>query len=128
MSLSPRVPVVVAASAPWETPSPVNAHQVARRGLARTFQLVRPFLGLTTLDNVVAGVMFSPNGTASRSQSEARASLGIGGSGPLVLFAGRVQPLKGLNVAIDALPLTTGVCSPVCLGQRSGRSLIERHR
>ncbi|MDX1648579.1 MAG: hypothetical protein R3263_01875, partial [Myxococcota bacterium] len=34
MSFGPDVPVVVAASAPWDTPAPVNAHQVARR-LAR---------------------------------------------------------------------------------------------
>ncbi|MCB2223854.1 MAG: glycosyltransferase [Actinobacteria bacterium] len=32
----------------------------------------------------------------------ARASLGIAGTGPLVLFAGRVQPLKGLDVAVEA--------------------------
>jgi branched-chain amino acid transport system ATP-binding protein len=31
-------------------------HQICRRGLARTFQLVRPFLGLTALENVLVGV------------------------------------------------------------------------
>jgi branched-chain amino acid transport system ATP-binding protein len=36
----------------------LSAHEVARRGLARTFQLVRPFPHLTTLDNVLAGCMF----------------------------------------------------------------------
>ncbi|MBU1227274.1 MAG: glycosyltransferase, partial [Actinobacteria bacterium] len=35
-------------------------------------------------------------------RAEARAALGIGAGGPLVLFAGRVQPLKGLDVAIRA--------------------------
>lgn len=35
MTLSPDVPVVLAASASWETPAPVNAHQVARRLAAR---------------------------------------------------------------------------------------------
>lgn len=35
MSLARSVPVVVAASAPWETPAPVNAHQLARRLAAR---------------------------------------------------------------------------------------------
>lgn len=35
MSLSPDVPVVLAASASWETPAPVNAHQLARRLAAR---------------------------------------------------------------------------------------------
>ena len=31
-------------------------HQICRRGLARTFQLVRPFLGLTALENVLVGL------------------------------------------------------------------------
>ena len=31
MSFGPEVPVVVGASASWETPAPVNSHQVARR-------------------------------------------------------------------------------------------------
>lgn len=35
MTLSPEVPVVVAASAIWDTPSPVNAHEIARRLAAR---------------------------------------------------------------------------------------------
>ncbi len=35
-------------------------------------------------------------------RAAARAALGIGADGPLVLFAGRVQPLKGLDVAIGA--------------------------
>ena len=35
MTLDPAVPVVLAASASWETPAPVNAHHVARRLAAR---------------------------------------------------------------------------------------------
>ena len=31
-------------------------HQLCRRGVARTFQLVRPFLALTVLENVLVGV------------------------------------------------------------------------
>jgi branched-chain amino acid transport system ATP-binding protein len=31
-------------------------HQLCRRGVARTFQLVRPFLGLTVLENVLVGL------------------------------------------------------------------------
>jgi glycosyltransferase involved in cell wall biosynthesis len=35
VKLSPDVPVVLAASATWDTPAPVNAHQLARRLAAR---------------------------------------------------------------------------------------------
>jgi glycosyltransferase involved in cell wall biosynthesis len=35
VSLAPELPIVLAASAGWETPAPVNAHQVARRLAAR---------------------------------------------------------------------------------------------
>jgi branched-chain amino acid transport system ATP-binding protein len=34
----------------------VAPHRLCRRGLARTFQLVRPFLGLTVLENVLVGL------------------------------------------------------------------------
>lgn len=40
MSFGPEVPVVVAASAPWATPAPVNAHQVARRLAARGHEVL----------------------------------------------------------------------------------------
>ena len=49
------------------------AHQVARRGMARTFQLVRPFSHLSTLDNVVAGCLFGKAQIASRKEAESRA-------------------------------------------------------
>ena len=49
------------------------AHQVARRGMARTFQLVRPFLHLSTLDNVVAGCFFGRAQMSARNEAESRA-------------------------------------------------------
>jgi D-inositol-3-phosphate glycosyltransferase len=36
-------------------------------------------------------------------QTRARRAVGLADAGPLVLFAGRIQPLKGLTVAVEAL-------------------------
>jgi len=44
--------------------------EIARAGIARTFQLVRPFAGLTTTDNVAAAVLY---GRGVRHVHEARA-------------------------------------------------------
>lgn len=44
-------------------------HQAARRGLARTFQIVQPFPELSVLDNVAAGALF---GGSARAPDEAR--------------------------------------------------------
>jgi branched-chain amino acid transport system ATP-binding protein len=44
----------------------VAPHRIARLGIGRTFQLVRPFVHLTALDNVLAGAMFGPHGAKSR--------------------------------------------------------------
>jgi len=46
------------------------AHEVAKRGLARTFQLVRPFMHLTTLENVLTGSMFGHAGRPSRKMAK----------------------------------------------------------
>jgi branched-chain amino acid transport system ATP-binding protein len=35
----------------------LKPHAICRRGLARTFQIVQPFAGLSTLDNVVVGAL-----------------------------------------------------------------------
>lgn len=43
--------------------------QVSRRGVARTYQIVRPMRGLTVLENVMIGAMF---GSASASPADAR--------------------------------------------------------
>ena len=49
------------------------AHQVARRGVGRTFQLVRPFLHLSTLENVLAGCLFGRAALSSRKEAESQA-------------------------------------------------------
>ncbi|HWP35007.1 MAG TPA: ABC transporter ATP-binding protein [Thermodesulfobacteriota bacterium] len=60
-------------------------HRICARGVARTFQLVRPFPGLSALDNVLVGQRF---GRAPRSGREAVAEaqrllelVGLGGKG-----------------------------------------------
>ena len=42
----------------------LHAHERNRLGIARTFQIVRPFRGLTVLDNVLAGALFGRAGVA----------------------------------------------------------------
>lgn len=37
----------------------LRSDRIARRGIARTFQIVQPFPRLTVLDNVAAGILFS---------------------------------------------------------------------
>ena len=47
-----------------------HPHRMGRIGLARTFQVVRPFRNLSVLENVAVGAMFGAGG-AKRSASEA---------------------------------------------------------
>lgn len=58
-------------------------HKLCRRGVARTFQLVRPFLGLTALDNVLVGLGYGCQpltGTAARNKAvELLESVGLHG-------------------------------------------------
>lgn len=44
----------------------IAAHRVAKAGIGRTFQLVRPFLALTARENTLAGAMFGPRHARSR--------------------------------------------------------------
>jgi D-inositol-3-phosphate glycosyltransferase len=67
-------------------------------------------------------------------QAQARRAVGLGESDPVVLFAGRIQPLKGLTVAVDALAQVRalgrngsrlGSASLVVLGGPSGPHGLE---
>jgi branched-chain amino acid transport system ATP-binding protein len=51
--------------------SGMPAHRIARLGLARTFQVVRPFMNMTVLENVAVGAMFGS------SQSSAREAMSV---------------------------------------------------
>lgn len=48
----------------------LRPHQIGRMGIARTFQVVRPFANLSVLENVAVGAMYGANG-AGRSAGEA---------------------------------------------------------
>ena len=45
--------------------SRLPAHQVSRRGIARTFQAVRPFMNLTVLQNVMIGCLYGHSTTSN---------------------------------------------------------------
>lgn len=49
------------------------AHQASARGIARSFQLVRPFLHLTALQNVMSGRLYGHEPVSSTKQAKAEA-------------------------------------------------------
>lgn len=64
-------------AAPWN---------IARAGVARTFQIVKPFNGMTVRENIAVGILYEPNGTnrLSVALDEANSILqqvGLAGSG-----------------------------------------------
>ena len=59
----------------------LKPHAICRRGLARTFQLVQPFAGLTALENVMVGA-FARERTMATARSQAGEILDFVGLGP----------------------------------------------
>ncbi len=57
--------------------SGLPSHRIAQKGIARTFQTVRPFPHLTALENVMTGTLFGGGGSArnQRARIEAQATL-----------------------------------------------------
>jgi branched-chain amino acid transport system ATP-binding protein len=45
-------------------------HQIARRGIARTFQIVQPFSEMTVLENVMAGALFAGQRSSIKNAAE----------------------------------------------------------
>jgi len=78
-------------------------HRICRLGLARTFQLVRPFLGLSTRENVLVGLGYGSrrlSGTAAREAAEQLlASVGLGGRGDRPAHALTIMDRKRLELA-----------------------------
>lgn len=62
-------------------------HRVCGKGIARTFQLVRPFMGLTVSENVRAGLLYGRRGRPRRLGGDETAELlkrvGLAGKGEL---------------------------------------------
>jgi len=58
----------------------------------------------------------------------ARSALGVDPEGPLLLFVGRIQPLKGLDVAIDALRHLPADVRLVVVGGASGAEGADHER
>ncbi|MPZ51516.1 MAG: glycosyltransferase [Acidimicrobiia bacterium] len=70
--------------------------------------------------------IFSPD-----SRSEARSQIGVSNDNPLVLFVGRIQPLKGLDIALKAFNKVSEVfsdASMMVVGGASGGSGEEEIR
>jgi branched-chain amino acid transport system ATP-binding protein len=78
-------------------------HRICRRGLARTFQLVRPFLGLTALENVLVGLGYGRervSGTAARNKAlELLITVGLGGQSSRPAHTLTVMDRKRLELA-----------------------------
>jgi branched-chain amino acid transport system ATP-binding protein len=77
------------------------AHAISRRGLTRTFQIVKPFGNLSVLDNVMIGALTREASTRT-ARAEAARVLDICGLGPHTAARARTLPLalrKRLEVA-----------------------------
>jgi branched-chain amino acid transport system ATP-binding protein len=70
--------------------------QAARRGIARTFQIVQPFPAMTVLENVTAAALFAGGeGSIAEARSQAREHLEFVG-----LAAVADQPAAQLTLAM----------------------------
>ena len=92
-----------------------QAHQVARLGIARTSQIVQPFVGMTALDVVTIGALFGRAGgtrrlaAARRNAQAALVRLGLGSHRGIVDWIAPIARHKKSST----------VCNPLA----SGRSL-----
>jgi len=51
----------------------LKQHQICKLGIARTFQLIRPFNNMSVLENVMSGALFGRDGTVSMEKARERA-------------------------------------------------------
>ena len=76
-------------------------HEICRRGLARTFQIVQPFANLTTLDNVMVGAFTRTDDPAAARQRalEVLEFVGLGGRRDVPARALTLSDRKRLEMA-----------------------------
>jgi branched-chain amino acid transport system ATP-binding protein len=81
----------------------LSPSRICRRGVARTFQLVRPFLGLSARENVLVGLGYGCErltGAAARAKAEELlASVGLAGRGDRPAHELTVMDRKRLELA-----------------------------
>ncbi len=77
-------------------------HRIVNRGLARTFQLTRPFIGMTVLENVVVGCLAPRVRGEGATEARARRMLehvGLGPKADLLVDALPYGDLRRLEIA-----------------------------
>lgn len=85
----------------------VKPWQLARAGVARTFQIVKPFRGMTVTDNVTVAALFSPRphgvkhtvAASRRAALEALERVGLAGKGSLAPAELSVADARRLELA-----------------------------
>jgi branched-chain amino acid transport system ATP-binding protein len=82
-------------------------HRVCARGIARTFQLVRPFAGLSALDNVRAGCLYGRRRTADARTEALRLLALVGLEGRAATRAGALTLMDRKRLEL-ARALATG--------------------
>jgi len=72
--------------------SGLKPHDICRLGLVRTFQIVRPFLNISVLDNVLVGAL-ARTGSVSRAREQARSLIDFVGMGEMMHIEAQSLPL-----------------------------------
>jgi len=70
----------------------LQPHEICRRGLVRTFQIVRPFLNISVLDNVLVGALVR-TGSVARARDHARSVIDFVGLGAMTYAEAQSLPL-----------------------------------
>jgi len=84
--------------------TPLSAHNVSRKGIGRTFQNVRPFVGMTVLENVMVACLYGHSdirskGAAKKRSHEILEMVGLTDKAKLPVDQLNVMSRKWLEVA-----------------------------